>query len=278
MSSYDLDPFKAPSPEEFIGLFQADVINFLHKKIIKDFNQVDLSDLSHDFIAHFFSEGMLDKYDPNYNRIRVNKIINELSEREKEFRILKSRNHQNKADKKILNRLSKTIEKKREKLARCQEKISRQVRFKTYLFWCLRSYWWWHVVKTVDIYEDEDGVIREHIKTTAQPLLVSQVACDDDYKFSDVSNAIYQRTEESIYKADLRQKAARKYLQSFERFLLKMNNTIALALSLLLDGLDISEVAQQVQTSADEIMSKLKRYGTSFSKKLCNFGEYLEYC
>ncbi len=57
-----------------------------------------------------------------------------------------------------------------------------------------------------------------------------------------------------------------------------MNDTIALALALLIDGLDISEVAQQTQKSVEEIMSKLKKYGASFSKKLGNFGEYLEYC
>jgi len=278
MLSYDLDPFIAPSPEQFIGLFQTDIINFLNKKIIKDFKRIDFNDLSHDFIGHFFSEGMLDRYKPNYNQIRVRKIKLDIKEKEKEFRILRDRNHQNSRDKRVLIHLGETIEKKHEKLRRCQEKVERPVRFKTYLFWCLRSYWWWHVVKTVDIYEDADGVIREHIKTTTQPLLVSQVSSDDDYKFSDVSNAIYQRTEEDLYKKGLRKQAALRYLKSFERFLRTINNRIALALALLLDGLDISEVSQQTQASVDEIMSKLRRYGTTFSKKLGNFGEYIEYC
>lgn len=278
MSSFNLDPFITPSVEEFINLFQPDIANFLSKRIIKDFNQVDLNDLSHDFISHFFSEGMLNRYKPDYNKARVKKVKHELAEKEKEFSILKRRNHQNKKDKKVLANLKMAIDKKHEKLRKCQEKVDRPTRFKTYLFWCLRSYWWWHVVKAVDIYEDEYGVIREHIKTTPQPLLVSQVASDEDYKFSDVSNSVYQKTEESIYKRDLRRQGALRYLKNFEKFLRETNNKVAFALDLLLAGMDISDVANQVQKSTDELMFILKRYGNTFSKKIGNFGEYLEYC
>ena len=278
MSSFDLDPFITPTADEFVNLFQPDIIHFLSKKIIKDFNQVDLNDLSHDFIAHFFSEGMLNRYRPDYNKARVAKIKRELAEKEKEFSILKRRNHQNKKDKRVLANLSKAVGKKHEKLRKCQEKIARPTRFKTYLFWCLRSYWWWHVVKAVDIYEDEFGIMREHIKTTPQPLLVSQIASDEDYKFSDVSNSVYQRAEEDAYRKDLRRRGALKYLNSFQKFLRGTNEMIALALGLLVAGMEISEVATEVQTSTEDILLSLKRYGNIFSKKIGNFGEYLEYC
>jgi len=273
-----LDPFIAPSPEEFVTHFQTDIVNFLNKKIIKDFRRVDLNDLCYDFMAHFFSEGMLKKYNSNYNQIRALKLQEALKEKEKEYGILKRRNHKTKKDKKVLDNLSRSLEKKRAKLEKCQEKVGRLVRFKTYLFWCLRSYWWWHEVKTVDIYADPDGVIREHIKTTVQPLVVSQTASEDDYKYSDISSSIYLKKEEAVYAKELRRQAALVYLEGFENFLEKINSNLAFALNLLLGGLDITEVSCQIKLTSDELISNLKKYGTIFSKKIGNFGEYLEYC
>jgi len=277
MSSLKLDPYKAPTSEEFISLFQPDIINFLQKKIVKDFNHIDLNDLSHDFIAHAYSDGMLKKYRPDFNVIRVGKITRELQEKEQEFQILKKRNHQTPKDLKILQQIQKEITKKQLKLKKCQENVNKLVRFKTYLFWCLKSYWWWNIVKMVDIYADADGVIREHIKTTPPPLVVSQIAADDDYKFSDVSSSIYLKQEETLYQKELSRQAAKYYLNMFENFLRSVNEHSAMALGLLVSGMEIEDVAVHVQMEPSEVMAKLKHYGDKFSLKMGSFSECLEY-
>lgn len=277
MSSSKLDPYLAPSPDEFISLFQSDIVNFLQKRIVKDFNHVDLSDLAHDFIAHAIGEKILERYRPDYNSVRVIKLTKELQEKEKEFQIVKRSKHQTKKDLQVLQQLQKEITKKKEKLQRCQEGAQKLVKFKTYLFWCLKSYWWWNIVKMIDIYADEDGVIREHIKTTPQPLLVSQITADDNYKYSDISNFAYLRQEELEYRKDVSRKAAKQYLVGFENFLRPVNDHLASALTMLMSGIEIEDVAKSFQLNANDVLTKLRYYGNRFSVKMGHFGEYLEY-
>lgn len=270
--------YAAPNPEDFIHEFIQDIVNFLNKRIIKNPSRnQDLEDIAHDFIAHFFSEQLIEKYRPDYNRHRLDKLILELEDLEKQFQIYSRAKNRHSKDQKVLDNLQKKISKKRFRINTCKEKVHRLVKFKTYLFWCLKSYHWWHIVKTVDIYEDADGVIREHIKTTQQPFVVSQIRSEDDYKYGDISNSIFQREEEADFKKVLRKRAARAYLQNFEKYLRKKNEACSTALSLMLAGLDLEDVAETLKQSVDDLIMSLKNYACDFSMRLGNFGDFLEY-
>jgi len=261
------NPYQAPDPEDFIAYFKVDVFNFLAKKIVKNPKQVDIGDLSMDFLSHFVMNEMLGKYDPDYNAARAVKQAHLVQDLQEEYQILRDRNNQTEQDKKSLKKLRTRLKTQEKKLTNYQASIGRKVRFKTFLFWCLRSYWWWNVVKSVSIYPDENNVMREHIKTTPAPLIISQATGDDlDYKYSDVSNSLFKAAEEEKYRRESEQKAATIYLEMFESFLRKIDRAFAMALSLLRTGMAMDEVAVRIDESSELLLTKLQEYGRDFEK------------
>lgn len=261
------DPYCAPDAEEFIIHFRTDVFNFLAKRIVRNHRQVDIGDLSMDFLSHFVMSQTLNKYDPDYNAVRAIKQGELVEDLRAEYQILSTRNNQTEQDKKSLVKLKVRLETQETKLARFKTTIGRKVRFKTFLFWCLRSYWWWHVVHMVSIYADENNVMREHIKTTASPLIISQAMSNDlDYKYSDVSSSLFQAVEEENYRKETEQKAATLYLEMFEAFLRKIDRVFAMALSLLRTGMEMEDVSSKISTSSDNLLTKLRNYGKEFER------------